>query len=145
MVLGRATTTACVSTVACVLSVFALGGCGESSQAKAEASLCNGKTEVSAGVEDLAKQTAQTVSVASIEADIGKITGGLDKITSSQSGLTGARKSQAEQATSTLSGELDNLKQELKNLSPSEIKPRLTAAVEKLASGYKQALAPIKC
>jgi hypothetical protein len=139
MVLGRA------STIACVLTVLALGGCGESSQAKAEAALCEGKSEVSTSVEDLAKQTKQTVSISSIEGDLDKITGGVEKITSAQSGLTGARKVQAEQVTSTLSSELDDLKQQLKSLSLSEIKPQLIADIEKLADGYKQALAPIKC
>jgi hypothetical protein len=144
MLFGRISSAAPVSAIVCVLSALALG-CGESSQSKAEATLCEGKTEISASVDDLARQTKQTISISSIESDIGKITGGLAKITSAQSGLTGARKAQAEQATSVLSSELDKLKQELKSLSLSEIKPKLTSSIEKLTDGYKQALAPIKC
>jgi hypothetical protein len=134
-----------MSTMACLLTALALGGCGESSQAKAEATFCQGKTEVSASVEDLTRQTKQTVSVSSVEGDLDKIKGGIEKIASAQSGLTGARRAQADQATSELSSELDKLEQELKSLSLSQIKPQLTAAIEKLVDGYKQALAPIKC
>lgn len=134
-----------MSAIACLLTALALGGCGESSQAKAEATLCQGKTEVSASVEDLTRQTKQTVSISSVEGDLDKIKGGIEKIASAQSGLTGARKAQADQATSELSSELNKLEQELRSLSLSQIKPQLTTAIEKLVVGYKQALAPIKC
>jgi TolA-binding protein len=145
MLPGRASTAACASTIACVLAVLALGGCGESSQAKAETTLCEGKTEVLASVEDLARQTKQTVSISSLEGDLDKIKGGIEKITSAQSDLTGARKAQAEKATSELSDELDKLAQELKSISLSQIKPQLTASFEKLVNGYEQALTPIEC
>lgn len=131
--------------MACVLAALILGGCGESSQTKAEATVCQGKTEISASVEDLARQTKQTVSISAIEGDLGKIKGGIEKITSAQSGLTSSRKAQAKQATSELSSELEKLEQELKSISLSQITPQLTALIEKLVAGYKQALAPIKC
>jgi hypothetical protein len=131
--------------MACVMVALALGGCGESSQAKAEATLCEGKADISASVEDLARQTKQTVSISAIEGDLDKIKGGIEKITSAEPDLTSARKAQAEQATSALSSELDKLEQELKSISLSQIKPQLTGAIERLIDGYKQALAPIKC
>jgi hypothetical protein len=128
-----------------VLAALMLGGCGESSQTKADATLCEGKTEISASVEDLARQTKQTVSISAIEGDLSKIKGGIEKITSAQSDLTGSRKAQAELATSELSSELEKLEHELRTISLSQIKPQLTAVIEKLVGSYKQALAPIKC
>ena len=129
----------------CLVAALALGGCGESSQAKAEKTVCEGKTEATAGVEALTKATTQVPTIAGVEDGIAMISSGLKKIGSAQSDLTGARKEQVEQANSTLSSDLSKLKQELKSLSPSQIKQQLTTAVEQLASSYKQALAPISC
>lgn len=129
----------------CVLTTPLLAACGESEQQKAEHDVCTAKTEVAAGVENLAGQTLDTLSIAELEADAKKVKTGLQKLTDAQGKLSEPRRAQLEQATSSLSSDLQELKDSLKSLSAAEVKAKLSAAAQRLLDGYTQALAPVKC
>jgi hypothetical protein len=130
----------------CVLLLgFGFAGCGESEQAKAEKTVCTAKTQISTSVQSLQKETAQTVTLSGVESNVSTITENLQKIRQAQSKLSGSRKEQIKKASEAFATELAALTHELTSLSLPNARAQLTAAVEKLATSYKQALAPVEC
>jgi hypothetical protein len=137
---------AAIPVVATVLAALALTACGgESEQAKAEKSACEAKTAISTSVQSLQRLTPQTATIAAVQGAVGTISENLQKLKQAEEKLSGPRKEEIEQANETLSSELSALKGELTTLTPTNIASKLTTAVEKLATSYKQALAPIQC
>ncbi len=123
-----------------------LAACGgESEQAKAEKSVCEAKTAISTSVQSLQHLTPTTVTAATVQSDVNTISENLAKLKQAEEKLSGPRKEEIQKANETLSSELNALASELTTLTPTNIKSKLTAAVEKLAASYKQALAPIPC
>jgi hypothetical protein len=118
---------------------------GESEQAKAEKSACEAKTAISTSVQSLQHLTPQTVTAATVQSDVNTISENLQKLKHSAEKLSGPRKEEIEKANAMLSSELSALEGELTTLTPTNIASKLTAAVEKLAASYRQALAPIAC
>ena len=134
--------------VAFMLAALAFGliACGgESEQAKAEKSVCEAKTAISSSVQSLQNLTPQNVTVATVQGDISTISENLKKLKQAGEKLSGPRKEEVEKANAMLSSELSALTGELATLTPANITSTLTAAVEKLATSYRQALAPIQC
>lgn len=118
---------------------------GESEQAKAEKSVCEAKTAISTSVRSLQHLTPQTVTAATVQSDVNTISESLKKLKQAEEKLSGPRKQEIAKANETLSAELNALAGELTTLTPANIASKLTASVEKLATSYKQALAPIQC
>lgn len=136
--------TSLVCLLATALTLAACGG-GESEQAKAEKSVCEAKTAISTSVQSLQHLTPQTVTATTVRNDVNTISESLAKLKQAQEKLSGPRREEVEKANETLSSELNALAGELTTLTPASIKSKLSAAVEKLATSYKQALAPIPC
>jgi hypothetical protein len=130
-----------------LLAIFVLAACGggESEQAKAEKSVCEAKTAILASVQSLQHLTPQTVSVATVQGDVTTIGENLSKMKQAEEKLSAPRKEQIAKANETLRSDLGALTGELTTLTPANIGSKLTAAVEKLAASYKQALAPVSC
>jgi ABC-type transporter MlaC component len=120
-------------------------GCGESEQAKAEKSICAARAEIATSVQSLQSQTAQTLTLSSVEGSLGTLTENVGKIREQESKLSGARKEQVQKADEAFAAELALLTREFANLSATQVKSQLGTAIEKLAASYRQALAPIKC
>jgi hypothetical protein len=131
--------------VTCALFLALVAGCGESEQAKAEKTVCDAKTKISTSVQSLQKETAQTITLSGIEDNLSTITESLQQIRQAQDKLSGARKEQVQKATAAFTSELGALTREVTNLSATQAKTQLTTAVEKLATSYRQALAPVQC
>lgn len=133
--------------LASLLAALAAGpaGCGESDQAKAEKSVCEAKTAISKSVQSLQHLTPQNVTVATVQGDLNTINENLKKLQQAEEKLSGPRKEAVEKANETLKSDLSALAGELTTLTPANITSKLTAAIEKLAASYKQALAPIPC
>ncbi len=129
----------------CVLFLAVVAGCGESEQAKAEKTVCDARAKISTSVQSLQKETAQTVTLSGVESNVSTITESLQKIGQAQDKLSGARREQVTKANQAFTSELTTLTHELTNLSLPNARAQLTAAVEKLAASYKQALAPVEC
>ena len=60
-------------------------GCGESAQAKAEKTVCEGKKEIGTSVQSLQSMTLTTASVSTVQNDIKGIEAGLQKVKGAQS------------------------------------------------------------
>lgn len=120
-------------------------GCGESAQAKAEKTVCSAKTKIAADVQSLKTLPPALTSLETAKQDVKSIGEELKKITDAQGALSGARREQVEKANATLSAELSSLTHELANLTQPQALARVTGAMDKLASSYQQALAPVQC
>jgi uncharacterized phage infection (PIP) family protein YhgE len=120
-------------------------GCGESAQAKAEKTVCEGKQEISAGINGLKSLTGANVSVNAVQSNLKSIESGLSKVKSAQDQLSGKRKEEVAQANAQLSASLSSFAHELTSLTGPQAEAKLTAAAEKVVASYQHALAPIPC
>lgn len=132
--------------VLAVLAPFALlSGCGESEQAKAEKTVCEGKQEISKSVSSLQGMTLTNASVSGVQDDVKSIESGLSKIKGAEDKLSGKHKEEVEKANAQLSSELSTIGHELTNLTLPQALTKVTTAAEKLATSYKQTFASIQC
>lgn len=129
-----------------LLAAFAsISGCGESEQAKAEKTVCEGKREINDGVNSLKSMTLANASASTVQNDIKSIEAGVEKVKNAESKLSGKRKEEVEKANAQLSSELSAVEHELTTLSLPQALTKLLTAAEKLAASYKQTFAPIEC
>jgi len=120
-------------------------GCGESSQEKAEKTVCAAKSQIATDVHSLQTLPVAASSLETAKHDVQSIGEQLKKIQGAQGSLSGARREQVEKANATLSSELSSLTHELTNLTQPQALARVTAALDKLAASYRQAFAPVQC
>jgi hypothetical protein len=138
---------------AVLLGTLALAACGESSQEKAMAQVCSARNEISKQVTKLEGLTISTNTLNEAKASFEAIGNDLTKIKNAQPNLAPARKEQIQSATNTFQSQLNaiasgvasgltsgSIESALKNAAP-----QLKSALSKLATDYKQALAPISC
>ena len=134
-----------VAVLAALVPFAMMSGCGESEQAKAEKTVCEGKQEVNHGVNSLKSITLATASASTVRSDIKSIEAGLEKVKGAEGKLSGKRKEEVEKANAQLSSELSTIKHELSTLTLPQALTKLLTAAEKLASSYKQTFAAIEC
>lgn len=134
-----------VAAACLLLSLLCTVGCGESEQAKAEKTICAAKTKIASNVQSLESLTAANASLSTVQSDVKSIVEELNKIRGAEGKLSGARREQVEKADAALSGELTSLTHELTSLTLPQAQAQITAAASRLATSYKQALAPIEC
>jgi hypothetical protein len=120
-------------------------GCGESAQAKAEKTVCEGKQEIGASVKSLQSMTLANASANTVKSDIKSIEAGLQKVKEAQGQLSGSRREAAEKANAQLSAELSSIAHELTILTLPQALTSVVTAGEKLAASYKQAFTPVAC
>jgi hypothetical protein len=120
-------------------------GCGESAQAKAEKTVCEGKKEISTSVDSLTSMTLADASASTVQNDIKGVEAGLQKVKGAQGQLSGSRKEAAEKATAQMSAELSGISHELTSLSLPEALTKVLTVGEKLVASYKQAFTPVEC
>lgn len=135
-----------VSVLALVLSALAFAACGESSQEKAKAQVCDARANISKEVTTLTGLTITTASVSQVKTSVEAISGDLTKIKDAQANLDPARKEQVQNATTTFASEVTKIVSGLaSNLSLSNAEAHLKSAVSELAASYKKTLAPVNC
>jgi len=134
-----------VAVLAVVVPFALASGCGESEQAKAEKTVCEGKKEVDEGVNSLKSITLANASASTVQSDIKSIEAGLTKVKSAEGKLNGKRKEEVEKANAQLSAELTTIEHELASLTLPQALTKLLTVAEKLATSYKQTFAAIEC
>jgi hypothetical protein len=107
--------------------------------------VCEGKQEISNGVNGLKGMTLTNASASGVQDNIKSIEAGLDKVKSAEQKLSGKHKEEVEKANAQLSGELSTIGHELANLTLPQALTKLTTAAERLATSYKQTFASITC
>lgn len=128
-----------------LLPLASATGCGESAQAKAEKTVCEGKQEISTSVNSLKSMTLTTASASTVQNDIKGIEAGLQKVKGAQGQLSNSRREAAEKANAQLSAEVSTIAHELTSLTLPQALTSVVTAGEKLAASYQTAFAPVKC
>jgi Tfp pilus assembly protein PilP len=132
--------------VALTLSVLVLGACGESSEEKAKAQVCDARADISKQVDTLTSLTITTASVAQVKTGVEAIVADVKKIKDEQSKLDPARKEEVQSANEAFAAEVTKIVSGIaSDLSISNAEAHLKTAVSQLAAGYKKTLAPISC
>ena len=129
-----------------VLLVFAIGACGESSEDKAQAAVCDARADMTKQVDELKGMTAATVTTDAVKENLTAIRSDLKDITAAQSDLSDDRRSEAEAANKAFSSSVRGIVAELgTSLSASDAKAGLVTALQQLATTYQSTFAPLSC
>jgi hypothetical protein len=132
--------------VALLLSALVLAGCGESSQEKAKAQVCEARTDISKQVKTLSGLTISTNVLTEAKTGLEAISSDLTKIKDAQPNLEPARKAQIEAATQTFGTQVTSIVTGLvSNPSLSNAEKQLKSSLTQFANSFEQALAPINC
>ena len=127
-----------------VLLVFA--GCGESSQEKAKAQVCQARADISKEVKKLSELTLSTSILTEAKSGVEAIGKDLTTIKNAQPDLEPARKEQVQAATRTFESQINSILSELTSKpSLSKLEAQLKSSLTQLASSYEKALAPLNC
>jgi Tfp pilus assembly protein PilP len=142
---------AVMALVPLALSMLVLGACGESSQEKAQKTVCSARADIDKQIEHIHSLTISTQAPTELKEAGSAISADVKKITESQKDLAPARKAEVEKATSTFAKEAEAILKTvgigslLEGKVPSNLQSSLTSAGEQLGKAYKQALEPINC
>ena len=129
-----------------VLLAFAIGACGESSEDKAQAAVCDARSDMAKQVDELKGMTAATVTTDAVKQNLDAIRSDLKDITAAQSDLSDDRRSEAQAANKAFSSSVRGIVSELgTSLSASDAKTALATALQQLATTYQSTFAPLNC
>lgn len=132
--------------IALLLGVFVLASCGESSQEKAKAQVCQARSNISKEVKKLSELTLSTNVLNEAKSGVEAIGKNLTTIKDAQPDLEPARREQVEAATRTFEDQINSLLSELTSKpSLSKLETQLKSSLTQLAHGYEKALAPLNC
>jgi hypothetical protein len=135
-----------VAVAVLLLVIFGLVSCGESSQDKAKAQVCDARESISKQITTLSTLTLSIASVEQAKSSLQTIGKELGKIKEAQPDLDPARKQQVESATQTFGKEVSSVVSGLATgASPGSAVEQLKSSLTKLANSYKQTLAPVNC
>lgn len=135
-----------LAVVASLLSVLVLASCGESSQEKAKAQVCEARSDISKQVKTLSELTLSTNVLTEAKTGLEAIGKDLTKIKDAQPDLEPARKEQVQAATHTFEAQISSILSELVSKpSLSKLETQLKSSLTQLASSYEKALAPLNC
>jgi hypothetical protein len=131
---------------AVVALALALGACGESSEDKAQTTVCDARADIGKQVDQLKSLTPATVTTDAVTQSLDAIKGDLDDISGAQSDLSGDRRSEVEAANKAFASSVKGIASEaLRSMSASDAKTALVTALQQLEASYKKTLAPVDC
>ena len=132
--------------LAAAVAALALAACGESSEDKAQNTVCDARDEISAEVQTLRALTPQTISVDAVQSSVSAISDDLKRIVDAEGELSDERRSEVQAATTAFSGEVRDVAQSLvAGGSASSAKTQLAGAVDELTSSFQRTFAQIDC
>ena len=119
--------------VAAAMFVLAIGACGESSEDKAQATVCDARADISKQVDTLSSLTAATVTKDAVTQSLDAIKKDLNDISGAQEDLSSDRRSEAEAANKAFKSSVDGITSELlTSVSASDAKAALATALQQL-------------
>jgi len=137
--------TAC-SALAVVTLALALGACGESSEEKAQNTVCDARADIGKQVDMLKSLTPATVTTDAVTQSLDAIKNDLKDITDAQSELSSDRRSEAEAANKTFASAIEGIAGEIgSSLSASDAKAAFVTALQQLGAAYEETFAPLNC
>jgi hypothetical protein len=129
-----------------LLGVLVLAGCGESSQEKATAQVCEARSDISKQAKMLSELTISTSLLTQAKSGLEAISSDLTKIKDAQPNLNPARKEQIQAATHTFEAQVSSIVTGLvSNPSLSNAEKQIKSSLTQFATSFEHALAPINC
>jgi hypothetical protein len=133
----------------CVLAPLALAACGssgKSSQQKAQSQVCSAIADIKTQVDNLKSLTTSTVTVDAVKSDVSAISNDVQTIVNTVPQLASDKKAQVQAANQTFKTQVQAIVSSLtSNLSLSNAKTQLAAAVTALETSYKDTLQTVDC
>jgi hypothetical protein len=135
-----------LAVIVLLVAALVLASCGESSQEKAKAQVCEARSDISKQVKTLSGLTLSVNAPAEAKTGLEAIAKDLTKIKDAQPNLEPARKEQVQAATHTFEAQVSSILSELVSKpSLSKLETQLKSSLTQLAAGYEKALAPLNC
>lgn len=129
-----------------LVGTLTLASCGESSQEKAKAQVCEARSDISKQVKTLSGLTLSLGAPGEAKTGLEAIVKDLKTIKDAQPNLEPARKEQVQAATNTFEAQVSSILSELTSKpSLSKLETQLKSSLTQLASGYEKALTPLNC
>jgi hypothetical protein len=146
----RITRAASRSRTACgavsLVLVFGLAACGESKEEKAEKSICSARSDINGKVNQLQSLTPSTAAITEARDDVTAIANDLTKIVESSKELSPEAKANVQREVTAFKTQLaEGIANIAKGGSATSVAEQLHAALNAIATAYKQDLAQIKC
>jgi hypothetical protein len=137
--------TAC-SAVAVVMLALALGACGESSEEKAQNTVCDARDDIGKQIDELKGLTPATVTTDAVTQNLDAIKNDLEDISDAQSDLSSDRRGEAEAANKAFTTSVEGIVSQLgSSLSASDAKAEVVTALQQLEASYQKTFAPLNC
>jgi len=134
------------SVLAVVMLALGLGACGESSEDKAKATVCNARNDIGKQVDELKGLTPATVMTDAVKESLGAIRNDLKDISGAQSDLSNDRRSEAESANKAFTSSVKGIASQLgSSLSASDAKASVVTALQQLQATYQSTFARVNC
>jgi len=135
-----------ICVVAAVALALVVGACGESSEEKAQSTVCDSRDDMTKQVNDLKALTPATVTTDAVTQSLDAIKNDLKDISGAQSELSSDRRSDVESANKAFASSIQSIASQLgTSLSASDAKAQLVTALQQLAMSYEQTFARIDC
>jgi ABC-type Fe3+-citrate transport system substrate-binding protein len=129
-----------------LLGVLVLAGCGESSEEKATAQVCQARSDISKQVKMLGELTISTNLLTEGKTGLEAIGKDLTKIKEAQPNLAPARKEQIQTATDTFQSQVTSIVTGLvTNPSLSNAEKQIKSSLSQFGTSFEHALSPINC
>jgi hypothetical protein len=134
------------SAFAVVVLALAFGACGESSEEKAQSTVCDARADIGKQVDTLKGLTPATVTTDAVTQGLDAIKNDVKEITDAQSDLSSDRRSEAEAANKAFASSIEGIAGQIgTSLSASDAKTALVTALQQLAASYEKTFAPLNC
>jgi hypothetical protein len=124
----------------------ALGACGESSEEKAQNTVCDARNDIGKQVDELKSLTPATVTTDAVTQNLDAIKNDLKDISDAESDLSSDRRNEAEAANKAFTTSVQGIASQLgSSLSASDAKAAVVTALQQLEASYQKTLAPLNC
>ena len=125
---------------------LALGACGESSEEKAQNTVCDARADIGKQVDTLKSLTPATVTKDAVTQSLDAIKNDLKEISDAQSDLSSDRRSEVEAANKAFASSIEGIAGQIgTSLSATDAKAGLATALQQLGTSYEETFAPLNC
>jgi uncharacterized membrane-anchored protein YjiN (DUF445 family) len=132
--------------LAVLVAAIAITACGESSEDKAQTTVCDARDDISKQVNELKGITPATFTTDAVSKSLESIKSDLSEMRDAQANLSDDRRQEVESANQAFADQLRNVVQEVgRSVTASDASSQVTQALQQLAAGYEQAFSRIDC
>jgi hypothetical protein len=133
-------------TTIAIVAAGLLAACGDSSEEKAQSTVCDARADISAQMDDLKGLTPATFSTDAVSKSLSAIQSDLSEIRGAQSELSDDRRQQVEDATKAFTSAVKGVVKDIgTSATAQDAASTVTASLQQLASSYEQAFSRVDC